>query len=161
MEDHRLGAAVRVLQGRLRDILREQLGGTYSVGAGYSSTSPEPGYGTVAVEFGSSPENVETLTAAVMKEVDRLRRDGPTAGDVAAVKEAEKNDIQTSMRDNGYWLSSLQAMHQLGRDPRKIVQRIERADSLSAENVGAAFKKYFPADRYTVVTLMPAIRAAR
>ena len=156
MEDHRLGAAVRVLQGRLRDILREQLGGTYSVGAGYSSTSPEPGYGIVQVEFGSSPENVETLTGAVMKEVDRLRRDGPSTGDVAAVKEAEKNDIQTSLRDNGYWLNALQAAHQLGRDPRRIAQRVERADSLSVENVGAAFKKYFPADRYTVVTLSPA-----
>ena len=158
MEDHRLGAAVRVLQGRLRDILREQLGGTYSVGAGYSSTSPEPGYGVVSVEFGSSPANVDTLTGAVLKEIDRLRRDGPAASDVAAVKEAEKNDIQTSLRDNGYWLSSLQAMHQLGRDPRKIVQRTERAESLSVENVGAAFKKYFPADRYTVVTLMPATK---
>ena len=38
-------AAASVLQDKLRDILREQLGGTYSVGAGYSSTSPEPGYG--------------------------------------------------------------------------------------------------------------------
>ena len=158
MEDHRLGAAVRVLQGRLRDILREQLGGTYSVGAGYSSTSPEPGYGVVSVEFGSSPENVATLTDAVLKEVDRLRREGPSASDVAAVKEAEKNDLQTSLRDNGYWLGALQAAHQLGRDPRRIVQRVERADSLSVENVGAAFKKYFPADRYTVVTLSPAPR---
>ena len=141
---------------RERDILREQLGGTYSVGAGYSSTSPEPGYGVVAVEFGSSPENVDTLTGAVMKEVDRLRREGPSAGDVAAVKEAEKNDLQTSLRDNGYWLGALQASHQLGRDPRRIVQRVERAESLNVENVGAAFKKYFPNDRYTVVTLSPA-----
>jgi zinc protease len=79
---------------------------------------------------------------------------------VNAVKEAEKNDIQTSLRQNRYWLSSLQAMHQLGRDPRKILQRIERADSLTVENVHAAFAKYFPADRYTIVTLMPAATAA-
>jgi zinc protease len=156
LEDHRLAAAVRVLQGRLRDILREQLGGTYSVSAGYNSTSPEPGYGVVSVEFGSSPENVEKLTKAVFDEIDHLRRDGPSAADVNAVKEAEKNDIQTSLRQNAYWLGSLQAMHQLGRDPRKILQRMERADSLTVENVHAAFRKYFPADRYTLVTLMPA-----
>ena len=160
LEDHRLGAAVRVLQGRLRDILREQLGGTYSVSAGYNNTSPEPGYGAVSVEFGSSPENVDKLTKAVFAEIDHLRRDGPSAADVSAVKEAEKNDIQTSLRQNGYWLSSLQAMHQLGRDPRKILQRIERADSLTVDNVHAAFTKYFPADRYTLVTLMPAAAPA-
>ena len=79
---------------------------------------------------------------------------------MSAVKEAEKNDIQTSLRQNGYWLDSLQAMHVLGRDPRKILQRIERAESLSQENIHAAFRKYFPADRYTVVTLMPDAAAA-
>jgi zinc protease len=160
MEDHRLNAAMRVLQGRLRDILREQLGGTYSVSAGYNSTSPEPGYGVVSVEFGSSPENVEKLTKAVFDEVARLRRDGPTAADVNAVKEAEKNDIQTSLRQNSYWLGSLQAMHQLGRDPRRILQRMQRADSLTVDNIHAAFMKYFPDARHTLVTLMPATTAA-
>jgi zinc protease len=161
METHRLSAASSVLQIRLRDILREELGGTYSVGVGYSNTSPQPGYGTTTVQFGSSPENVQKLVAAVMTEVDRLRREGPSAADVQAVKEAEKNDLQTSMRQNGYWLNSLQAMHILGRDARRILQRTERADSLSQENIHAAFRKYFPADRHTVVTLMPEAGGAK
>ena len=61
LETHRVQAATSVLEMRLRDILREQLGGTYSVGVGYSNTSPQPGYGTTSVQFGSSPENVEKL----------------------------------------------------------------------------------------------------
>jgi predicted Zn-dependent peptidase len=60
---------------------------------------------------------------------------------------------------NDYWLASLQAMHQLGRDPRRILQRLERADSLNAENIHAAIRKYLPADRHTVVTLKPASAA--
>jgi zinc protease len=160
LEVHRLQAATRVLQAKLRDILREKMGGTYGVSVGYSSTSPEPGYGTVTVRFGSSPENVEPLTKAMMAEVERLRRDGPSAADVSSVKEAEKNDIQTSLLQNGYWLNSLQTLHQLGRDPRGILRRIERADSLSVDNVHAAFRTYFPADRHTIVTLMPEVTAA-
>ncbi len=160
LEDHRLQAAAGILQARLRDILREQLGGTYSVGASYSSSSPEPGYGTVSVRFGSAPENVETLTKAVMTEIARLRTEGPSAADVNAVKEAEKNEIQTSLRQNGYWLNSLQAMYALGRDARKILQRIERADSLSQDNIHAVYRTYFPADRHTIVTLMPEAPAA-
>jgi len=160
LEDHRLQAAAGVLQARLRDILREQLGGTYSVSASYGNSSPEPGYGTVSVRFGSAPENVEALTNAVMTEIERLRREGPSVADVNAVKEAEKNDIQTSLRQNGYWLNSLQTMHLLGRDARKILERVDRADSLSPENIHAAFRKYFPADRHTVVTLMPEAAAA-
>ena len=155
MEDYRLSAATALLQARLRDILREEMGGTYSVSVGYSSTSPEPGYGTVSVRFGSAPDNVEKLTRAVMTEIDRLRRDGPSEADVNAVKQAEKNELQTSLKQNGYWVNSLQAMHQLGRDARKIPQRLERADSLTPENVHESFRKYFPSDRYTIITLIP------
>jgi zinc protease len=155
LEVHRAQAASVVLEARLRDILREQLGGTYSVGVGYSSTSPVPGYGTMSVQFGSAPENADTLVTAVMAEIDRLRRDGPTDADVQAVKESEKNDLQEAVRQNGYWLNSLQAVHLLGRDPRRIPLRLERTESLTRENVHAAIRRYFPADRYTVVTLMP------
>jgi zinc protease len=155
LETHRLQAATEVLEKRLRDILREQLGGTYSVGVSYSNTSPQPGYGVTSVQFGSSPENVASLTSAVMSEIERLRREGPSAEDVRAVKEGEKNDLQTAMRQNGYWLNSLQSMHLLRRDPRRILQRGERADSLTQENVHAALRKYFPSERHTAVTLMP------
>jgi len=158
LETHRLQAATEVLEMRLRDILREQLGGTYSVGVSYSNTSPQPGYGVTSVQFGSAPENVESLISAVMAEIERLRRDGPSAGDVQAVKETEKNDLQTAIRQNGYWLNSLQAMHLLGRDPKRILERQARADALTSENIHAALRKYFQTDRHTVVTLMPESR---
>jgi zinc protease len=107
------------------------------------------------VQFGSSPENAERLTGVVLGEVDRLRREGPADADVQSVKETEKREIETALRQNGYWLNSLQAMHALGRDPRRILQRLERAESLTRDNIHDALRKYFPADRYTVVTLMP------
>ena len=155
LETHRLQAATSVVENRLRDILREQLGGTYSVGVSYGNTLPVPGYGTTTVQFASSPENVEKLQAAVMAEIDRLRKEGPTAADVQAVKEAEKNSLQEAQRDNGYWQGSLLTTHLLGRDARRIPQRVERTESLSQENIHAALRKYFPAERHTIVTLMP------
>jgi zinc protease len=114
-----------------------------------------PGDGSTSVQFGSSPENVEKLQAAVMAELEKLRKEGPTAADVQAVKEAEKNSIQEGMRDNGYWQGSLQAMHVLGRDPLGILRRIERADSLNQQNIHDAIRKYFPVERLTIITLMP------
>ncbi|MBI4886542.1 MAG: insulinase family protein [Acidobacteria bacterium] len=155
LESHRLRAATTVLQMRLRDVLREELGGTYSVGVGYSDTAPQPGYGTTSVQFGSSPENADKLARVVMAELETLRRDGPSEATVQIVKETEKRELETALRQNGYWLNSLQAAHLLGRDPRRIPQRLERTESLTVENIHAAFRKYFPADRYTVVTLMP------
>jgi zinc protease len=155
LEIHRLNAATTLLQMKLRDILREELGGTYSVGVGFSSTLPQPGYGTTTVQFGSAPENVDKLVTSVLTELDRLRTAGPTADDVQKIKETEKRDLETAMRQNNYWLNSMQTLHLYGWDLRRIAARPARADSLSVENIHAALRKYFPADRYTVVTLLP------
>ena len=144
-ETHRVQAATSVLEMRLRDILREKLGGTYSVSVGYTNTSPQPGYGATSVQFGSAPENVESLTAAVMSEIERLQKEGPSAADVQAVKEQERNSLQDALLQNGYWLNSLQTVHLLGRDARRIPLRT-RADrvAVAAEHPRRA-EEVFPA----------------
>ena len=154
-ESHRAESVAEVLQTRLREVLREQLGGTYSVGVGYSNTAPQPGYGTTQIQFGSSPENVDKLVAAVLAEVDKLRRDGPTASELNNVKQAEKNDLAAAVTQNGFWLNSLQSAHVLGHDPRLIPRQVERTDALTEQNIHAAAQKYLPADRYTVLSLLP------
>jgi zinc protease len=155
LEMYRARAASNVLELRLRDRLREELGGTYSVGVGYSNTQPQPGYGTITVEFGSAPDTVETLVTVVLEETSKLRAGGPTEQEVTNLREMERRELETSMRQNAYWLNSLQTVHLLGWNPLRIAARMERAASLTREDVHAAFKKYFPEDRYTVVTLMP------
>jgi zinc protease len=155
MEMHRLRAACSVLETRLRDLLREELGGTYGVGVSYTNNQPQTGYGTVVISFGSAPENADTLVAAVLKAIDRLRAEGPTADEIQKIKEIERRDLETSARTNAYWMNSLQTVHLLGWDPLSIARRPQRTDSLTVENVHAPFKKYFPSDRYTVVTLLP------
>jgi zinc protease len=154
-EMHRLRAAGNVLSIRLREILREQLGGTYGVSVGYENSLPLPGYGAIVVQFGSAPENVEKLQQAVFDEVTRLKTEGPSADDVAKVKEMEKRDLETNARQNQYWIGSLQAVHTYGWDPASILRRTQRADTLTPEILHGMFKKYFPMDRHTVVTLRP------
>jgi zinc protease len=155
LEMHRVRAATAILERHLRDQLREELGGTYSVGVDYSNTLPKPGYGATSVQFGSAPDRVDSLVSTVMTELDRMRRDGPSADDVQKVKETEKEGLETSFKQNGFWLGALQTAQMLGWDPVSIVHRTERTDTLTQENIHDAFRKYFPADRYTQFTLLP------
>jgi zinc protease len=155
LEMHRLRAATAILERHLRDQLREELGGTYSVGVDYTNTLPQAGYGTTTIQFGSSPDRVDSLVATVMTEIDKMRRDGPSADDVQKVKETEKEGLETSFKQNGFWLGALQTAQILGWDPVSIIHRTERTDTLTAENIHDAFRKYFPADRYTTATLLP------
>jgi hypothetical protein len=80
---------------------------------------------------------------------------------VTAVKEQERNSLSEALLQNGYWLNSLQAVHLLGRDARRIPLRTERTDSLSQQNIHDALKKYFPLQRHTIVTLMPEVQSTR
>jgi zinc protease len=108
------------------------------------------------VGFGSAPENVGRLLAAVQEEIARLQRDGPSAADLQKVQEIERRELELAFRQNSYWLGSLLNVHLLGWDPLSIPRRKARTDTLTRENLREAFRRYFPAERHTVVTLFPA-----
>ena len=144
-----------VLNIRLREILREELGGTYGVNVGFTNSPPLKGYGTMAIQFGSSPDNVDKLVNAALKEIERLKTEGPSADDVSKVKELERRDLETNAKQNSYWLGSMQTVHLYGWDPAGIARRSERTERLTQENIKTMFQKYFPMDRYTLVTLKP------
>ena len=154
-EMHRARAASSVLNIRLREILREQLGGTYGVSVGFSNTPPIKGYGTMMIQFGSSPDNVDTLVAATLKEIERLKVEGPSLEDVNKVKELERRDLETNAKQNSYWMGSMQTVHMYGWDPAGIARRLDRTEKLTPEIIKTMFQKYFPMERHTLVTLKP------
>jgi zinc protease len=123
----------------------------------YDNPLPNKGYGAMRVQFGSAPENVQKLTDAVLKEVERLKKEGPTAEDVAKVQELERRDLEEATKQNSYWLGSMQTVHMLGWDPVGITRRMQRIEKLSAPVLKEMFNKYFPLERYTAVTLKPEI----
>jgi predicted Zn-dependent peptidase len=109
----------------------------------------------MVVQFGSDPDNIEKLTGEVVKEVERLKAEGPSPEDVKRVQELERRDLETAMKQNAFWMGSLQTVHMLGWEPASITRRQERIEKLTPELLHDMFKKYFPADRKTVVTLRP------
>ncbi len=154
-EMHRIRAATSVLNIRLREILREEMGGTYGVGVGFSNTPPIKGYGMTVVQFGSSPENLDKMVAATLKEIERLKVEGPSLDDVNKVKELERRDLETNAKQNSYWMGSMQTVHLYGWDPAGIARRLDRTEKLTPDVLKTMFQKYFPTDRYTLVTLKP------
>ena len=154
-EMHRARAAASLLGIRLRDILREELGGTYGVSAAYEDSLPLSGHGSVVVQFGSDPDNIDKLTGEVIKEIERLKAQGPSPDDVKRVQELERRDLETATKQNAFWLGSLQTVHMLGWDPDSINRRQDRIEKLTPQVLHETFKRYFPLDRHTVVTLRP------
>jgi zinc protease len=109
----------------------------------------------MTISFGSSPENAARLTAAVFDEIDRLQGGGMGPDDLGKEKEIERRELEVAERQNGYWLGSLRRVNVLGRDPQVLRRRRQEIDAVTPEWLQTAFRRYFPARRHTVVTLMP------
>jgi len=154
-EQARVEAATDVLEIALRDILREELGETYGVNVGLSQPLPQRGAGRISVSFGGAPDKIESMVDRVMKEVARLQQEGPSDDLTNRAKETARRAHETAKKQNGFWLGRLQSAKLLGRDPNLILTREQRIDAITRENIHEMFKKYFPADRSTVVTLVP------
>ena len=156
MEQERALAATDVLEIALRDILREELGQTYTVSVDLSQGLPQRGGGHVEISFGAAPENIDKMSARVLQEVQRLQKEGPTEDLVNRAKETARRNYETQLRQNDYWLRRFQAVQMWGQDPAMIAHRLGRIGAITPAAVQEAFKKYFPADRMTTVTLVPA-----
>ena len=110
-----------VLETRLREILREDLGGTYSVGASANySKLPDPEY-RVSIDFGCSPDRTENLVKTVFKEIERLKAEGPTEKQVSDVREALLRDFETNIKQNGYLLTQIAGKYEYGEEPETLL----------------------------------------
>jgi zinc protease len=151
-----LRALADVLDMRLRELLREDLGGTYGVSvAGSSVSRPEERY-TFNIAFGAAPEQLDALTTAVFDEIERLQAAGPTGEEILRVREIQRRERQTNLRQNAYWVGQLIGYHREGIDFGEILTYEELIDHLSPQLVRDAARAWLDRERYVRVSLMPA-----
>ena len=151
---HVVRSLASVLQLRLRERLREDLGGTYSVNvSGSYEKFPDQEF-TMRIRFGSAPERVEELTAVVFEEIENFKAAGPSDDDVGKIREIQRRSKETNLKENRYWVAQLLASDQYGTDPRLLIS-YDLIESLTAEKIRAAARLYFPTDNYVLVSLYP------
>ena len=149
-----LAVAGEILGIRLRERVREELGGTYSISVNANgSRLPDPEY-LVSIIFGSDPSRTEELFGEVMDEVDWLRSGGEQDY-LDTVKELLRTAREEQLRDNGFWLGQIQSTVQRDESFTDIVSFDERLEALTLEQVAAAARRYFTDDRYVRVVLLP------
>jgi zinc protease len=150
----RIRALAEILQVRLRETLREDLGGTYSVGVSASYDEvPEERY-SIRIQFGADPSRVEELKGAVFREIDALVAEGPTALDVEKAAEGARRSLETNLESNGWWAAQLRFSAESGGDPAYLVD-MSRFDAITAANVQDDAARWLGRENLVVVTLLP------
>ena len=154
-----LSVAGEVLGIRLRERVREQLGGTYGIGVNArGSRLPDQEY-LASIIFGSDPTRTEELFGEVLDEVTWLQEGGEQEY-LDTIKEQMRTTREEQLRQNGFWLSQIQTAAQNGDSFAGPASFDERLNALTLEQVVAAAQLYFTPDRYVRVVLFPEEEAA-
>lgn len=144
-----------VLDARLREVLREDLSGTYGVSVSPSYTKvPEERY-SFAINFGCDPKRTEELVKVVFAEIAALQAKGPTEKQVNDVRESFLKDFETNSKQNSYVMSQIYLRYQTGEDVNEFFRLPELYKKLDGAAIHAAAREYLKADNYVQVILYP------
>jgi zinc protease len=150
-----ISALREVLQTRLHETLREDLGGTYGVTAGVNYTRIPAQEYTVSVNFSCAPDRTEELVKAVFAQVELLKSAGPTDKQVNDAREKLLRDYETNQKQNGYWLTQLSGRYQSGEPVDSLFGLTEYYKKLTPALIQDAAKRYLNPANHVTVTLFP------
>ena len=152
---YQLSALAELLNIKLRETLRENMGGTYGVSVSPSATrDPYPSY-RFTIGFGSAPERLEDLTTAALAQIDSVKRFGTTPEYLNKVKEAGFRAREVALKQNNYWLSQIATFDQSGWNLAEIPEGEKLISALTSDDLKEAAKKYLRTNNYVRVSLYP------
>lgn len=144
-----------ILEGRLRRSLREAMRGTYGVDVGARATKiPEPRY-SITIQFGCDPDRTEELVATLFREVERLKKDGPTEAEVGDARQALMVGHQTDTAENARLVARMAERYELSEDVMEFFDLPSQYKRLSAIGIQDAARRYLDTGNYVRVTLFP------
>jgi zinc protease len=150
-----LRAMTQILQTRLLETIREDLGGTYSITAGGGGQKIPIQEYQISVQFGSDPQRTDGLVKSVFAEIEKLKTEGPTEKQLNDEKEALQREFETSSKQNGYLLTQIAGKYQIGEDVAGIWDAPELYRKLDAAAIQQAAKTYLDMNNYVRVSLFP------
>ena len=149
---------MNILAIKCRESMREGQGGVYGVSVnGSSSKIPKPKY-TIQAMWGCNPDNIKILSQTVLDEMNKIKNDGPTDVDLNKVKETLIRDRETRLKENSFWLGSLQNLYLFGDKLLTLEEYKTVVNSFTAEDIKAIANKYLNTQSYVQVALTPAAK---
>ena len=151
-----MNALRQLLDIRLREVLREDKGGTYGAGVGANcSHIPYPNY-RVNVSFGSAPERTEELTKEVFAVIESIKNGEVSDSNMTKIRELTIRAHETQLKQNNSWLAAMMDADEDGRDQRDFLRTADRTLKVTKEQIRDAARLYLRNDRYAKFTLLPA-----
>jgi zinc protease len=140
---------------KLREVLREDKGGTYGVRvSGSPSLFPRQEY-SITISWGCNPDRVDELVKEAVMQLDSLKVKQLDSLYIEKVSEIQRRAYEVNLKRNGFWLGNLQAYYTNNEDPEMILNYPMLVDHLTAKAIQEAVKKYFNMKNYIKMVLLP------
>ena len=146
-----------VLQSRLLESIRQELGGTYSITATPEwGRFPHPEY-EVRIDWTSDPARTATLVKRVLEEVEFVKNTRLSPDQMASLRAALVREFEANSQDNGYRIDQVSRRYEDGGlvNAAAIAAEPERIAALTAEAIQRAAQMYLDTTNYVTVTQMP------
>ncbi len=144
-----------ILEIKLRERLREEKSGTYSVGVWNQIFHyPNQRY-EFYIAFSCDPERVDELTTETFVQIDSLRRFGTTEKYLQKVREMYLKDYEEGIKRNGFWLGRI-GFALFNEVPLEHVLKLpEIYRSIDLKSLQQMAKKLLNSNRYIRIVLLP------
>jgi zinc protease len=145
-----------LLQSRLFDTIRQELGGTYSITATPDADKfPKPQY-SVRIEWTCDPARTETLVRRVFQEVEFIKNTHLDSRQMGLVRESLTRDFEVNREENSYFLRQISRAYEdlNGADVAALIDVPAQIGALTSEAIQQAAQRYLGGS-YVKVTLMP------
>jgi zinc protease len=149
-------AAVEIIKQRITHVLREQLSLTYNgTISGNMERAPYENY-SISAAFPCAPENALQVIAALTKEIENLKRDGPRQDELDTVKQIWIKNREVEKQSNQFWSGGLQSAVLYDTDPASMLTYERRISTITVDQVRQAAVRYFDFNNVMQAILYPA-----
>jgi zinc protease len=146
-----------VLQSRLTDVIRQELGGTYAISVTPAVDKfPKPFY-RVRIEWTCDPGRTADLVQRVFSEIQFVKTAAFTADGIVLIREGLLRDFERNSQENGYLLNQIARRYEDGdAESASAVQSMpDQIAMLAGAAIQQAAVTYLNTSAYVQVVLTP------
>jgi zinc protease len=141
------------LRMRLREVLREDMGGVYGVSvSGGLVREPKPRR-SFTISFGCDPDNVDKLRDAVFAEIAKIQKDGLGDSYLTKITEQLRRAHEVDLKENRYWMGLLRSAYYYGDDFAALADNEAVVKRVTVANLKASALRFFD-DKNTVIGIL-------
>ncbi len=150
-----LRTLVEVMNIRLREVIREDMGGVYGIGARPSISKYPANEYNVMIYFGTGPDKVKSLITAAKGVINDMKTGAFDDVNIGKVKEIMKREQEVNLKENRYWLNSIYSYLYNGESIENILNTDKMLAKVTKESVEATAKKYLNMSTFKEFVLNP------